>query len=46
MQTQNPSKKTWAMVADFSEIAMLGLCTGLVFSTVAASLVVIVSTLN
>jgi hypothetical protein len=34
------------MVADFSEIAILGLCTGLVFSVVAASLVVVVTTLN
>jgi hypothetical protein len=34
------------MVADFSEIAILGICSGLVFSLVASSLVVIVSTLN
>jgi hypothetical protein len=46
MKAQNASNTTWAMVADFSEIAFLGLCTGLVFSAVAASLVVVVTTLN
>jgi hypothetical protein len=46
MKAQNAGNKTWAMVADFSEIAILGLCTGLVFSVVAASLVVVVTTLT
>lgn len=38
--------KTLAMIADFSEIAVLGLGAGLVFSLVAGMLVVIVTTLN
>jgi hypothetical protein len=46
MKAQNSSNRTWAMVSDFSEIAVLGLCTGLVFSVVAASLVVVVTTLR
>jgi predicted small integral membrane protein len=46
MKTQNAGNRAWAMVADFSEIAFLGLCTGLVFSAVAASMVVVVTTLN
>jgi len=46
MKTQNTSNKTWAMAADFSEIAILGMCTGLVFSAVVASLVVVVTTLS
>ena len=46
MQAQRPKQKSWAMVADFSEIAILGLCTGLVFSVVASSLVILVTTLS
>jgi hypothetical protein len=46
MNTQNAGHKTFAMFADFSEIAILGLGAGLVFSMVAGSLVVIVTTLN
>jgi hypothetical protein len=38
--------KTQAMIADFSEIAILGLAAGLLFSLVASMLVVIVATLN
>ena len=34
------------MVADFSEIAILGMATGLVFSLVAGMLVIIVTTLG
>jgi hypothetical protein len=45
MKAANASR-TWNMVADFSEIAVLGLGAGLVFSLVAGSLVVIVTTLN
>lgn len=44
--TKNAGGKTMAMVADFSEIAVLGLGTGLVFSLVAGAMVVIVTTLN
>ncbi len=46
MKTQYSSNRNWAMLADFSEIAILGLCTGLVISVVAASLVVVVTTLT
>jgi hypothetical protein len=46
MKAQAAANKTRAMLADFSEIAILGLCTGLVFSVVAGSLVVVVSTLS
>ncbi len=46
MNTQNAGHKTLAMFADFSEIAILGLGAGLVFSMVAGSLVVIVTTLS
>ena len=46
MKAQNASNRTWAMVTDFSEIAILGMCTGLIFSVVAAALVVVVSTLG
>ena len=46
MKTQAPAKKTWSMVADFTEIAVLGVCTGLVFSVVASSLVLVVTTLG
>ena len=46
MNTQDAGRKSFAMIADFSEIAVLALGAGLVFSTVASSLVVIVTTLN
>lgn len=46
MNTRNAGNKPFAMIADFSEIAILGLGTGLVFSLVAGMLVVIVTTLN
>jgi hypothetical protein len=46
MKTQVTAKKTWNMVADFTEIAVLGVCTGLVFSVVASSLVLVVTTLS
>jgi hypothetical protein len=44
--THNAAGKTMAMIADFSEIAALGLGAGLVFSLVAGAMVVIVTTLN
>jgi hypothetical protein len=46
MKTQVAANKTWNMVADFTEIAVLGVCTGLVFSVVASSLVLVVTTLG
>jgi hypothetical protein len=44
--TSGAAGKTFAMVSDFSEVAAVGLGAGLVFSLVASSLVVIVTTLN
>ena len=47
MKTQVAAdNNTWNMVVDFSEIAVLGICTGLVFSVVASSLVLVVTTLG
>jgi|HubBroStandDraft_1064217.scaffolds.fasta_scaffold291767_2 hypothetical protein len=46
MKTQVAASRKWNMVADFTEIAVLGVCTGLVFSIVASSLVLVVTTLG
>ena len=46
MKNQAATNKTWNMVTDFTEIAVLGACTGLVFSIVASSLVLVVTTLG
>ncbi|MEJ0046541.1 MAG: hypothetical protein WDN04_10815 [Rhodospirillales bacterium] len=43
--THGPGGSALAMLADFSEVALLGLGAGLVFSLVAATLVIIVTTL-